>query len=189
MKKEIVINGEKIEYTSRRYRKSKNLRLAIDSYGGLTASRPWYVGERTVANFILERAEWIMEKINQARVNNSGKVFRDSKKEYSTYKEQARKIVLSRIAELNKNYQFEFSKIFVRNQKTRWGSCSSRGNLNFNYKIVFLSEKMVDYIIVHELCHLKEMNHSERFWRLVAQEVLDYKIIRKDLQKKGIELR
>jgi len=91
--------------------------------------------------------------------------------------------VLNRLGHFNQFYGFEYKRISIRNQKTRWGSCSKKGNLNFNYKLLFLSQEQADYIIVHELCHLKEMNHSKRFWNLVLESILDYKNVRKSLKK------
>ncbi|NBS67881.1 M48 family peptidase [bacterium] len=66
--------------------------------------------------------------------------------------------------------------------RTRWGSCSKRGNLNFNYRILFLPPHLADYLIVHELCHLKEFNHSPRFWALVAQGCPNYHACKKELR-------
>ncbi|NBX49499.1 M48 family peptidase, partial [bacterium] len=87
-----------------------------------------------------------------------------------------------RVAELNQHYGFSYGKISVRNQQTRWGSCSKRGNLNFNYRILFLPPHLADYLIVHELCHLKEFNHSPRFWALVAQGCPNYHACKKELR-------
>lgn len=98
------------------------------------------------------------------------------------YKEHARLLVYKRIEYFNAFYRFHFHRVAIRNQKSRWGSCSRQGNLNFNYKVVFLPEHLVDYIVVHELCHLKEMNHSPRFWNLVAQTIPDHKVRRKQLR-------
>jgi predicted metal-dependent hydrolase len=83
-------------------------------------------------------------------------------------------------------YGFKYNRVSIKNQKTRWGSCSKKGNLNFNYKIFLLSPDMRDYIIVHELCHLKELNHSRKFWTLVEEIVPDYRIARKALKKQGL---
>ena len=95
-------------------------------------------------------------------------------------------LALKKIEAFNKIYQFKYNRVSIRNQKTRWGSCSKSGNLNFNYKIALLPEKLVDYIIVHELCHLKEFNHSEKFWALVSITIPDYTIVRTELKQSGL---
>ncbi len=79
-------------------------------------------------------------------------------------------------------YGFSFKKVSVRAQKTRWGSCSKAGNLNFNYKIALLPSVIADYIIVHEICHLGAFDHSKKFWDLVALTVPGHKAIRKSLK-------
>ncbi len=101
------------------------------------------------------------------------------------YKEEARKLVRERVEFFNRIYGFKYNKIFIKNTKSRWGSCSTKRNLNFNYRIVFLPSKLADYLIAHELCHLKEFNHSKRFWGLVSLAVSDFKKLRKEL--KGVE--
>ena len=106
-------------------------------------------------------------------------------KKYKENKVKALLIIKDRIEYFNTIYNFKWNRIVIRNQKTRWGSCSKKGNLNFNYKIALLPPKSADYIIVHELCHLGEFNHSQKFWDLVAKTIPDYKEIRKDLRKNG----
>jgi predicted metal-dependent hydrolase len=98
------------------------------------------------------------------------------------YKERARKLVENKIIKFNKTYKFRYNKIAIKNQKTRWGSCSKSGNLSFNYRILSLSPEVADYLMVHELCHLREMNHSRAFWDLVARAIPDYKKLRKQLR-------
>lgn len=98
-------------------------------------------------------------------------------------KKEALILVQNRLAHFNTYYNFSYNKISIRNQKTRWGSCSTRGNLSFNVKILLLPIDMQDYLVVHELCHLKEFNHSERFWSLVAQQIPDYKEIRSAMRR------
>jgi predicted metal-dependent hydrolase len=100
---------------------------------------------------------------------------------YLTHKEKARRLVNSRLRHFNQYYNFEYKRVSIKNQKTKWGSCSNKANLNFNYRIMFLPEELIDYIVVHELCHLKELNHSKRFWALVAQTMPDYKKHKKHL--------
>jgi predicted metal-dependent hydrolase len=118
-----------------------------------------------------------------------------SQKEYLEQKENARKIVLEKLKFWQEFYRnlkiesenfsginLEFKKVFIKNIKTRWGSCSSKKNLNFSYKIVFLENEVQDYLIVHELCHLQEMNHGENFWNLVETAIPNWKILRNKLK-------
>ncbi len=107
------------------------------------------------------------------------KIPKRNPRDYSRNKERVLSLVNYKIAEWNKIYNFEFNRISIRNQKTRWGSCSRKKNLNFNYRIMYLPEKVIDYIIIHELCHLKEFNHSKNFWNLVQVALPDYKEIKK----------
>ncbi len=111
-----------------------------------------------------------------------------STKHYLTYKEKARSLVMHKLM-LYKNiykdlgHDLDYNKVAIRNQSTRWGSCSSRKNLNFNYKIIFLPEHLIEYIIAHELCHLLEMNHGSNFWKLVSLTIPDYYKYKKELCK------
>jgi predicted metal-dependent hydrolase len=102
---------------------------------------------------------------------------------YLREKEAARSLVHERIAFFNVHYKFAFGRITVRNQKTRWGSCSKKGNLNFNYRLVVIPPRLADYVIVHELCHLKEFNHGKAFWKLVAEMFPDHADARAQLRK------
>lgn len=77
---------------------------------------------------------------------------------------------------------FKVRKVSIRNQRTRWGSCSSSGALSFNYKLIQFREEIIDYVIIHELCHLREMNHSRDFWKIVSSIVPEYKSLRKELK-------
>ena len=109
-----------------------------------------------------------------------------SRKLYNLNKEAARGIITERVEHFAKHYGamhgIVVGKIAIRNQKSRWGSCSKKRNLNFNYKLVFLPPEIRDYVIVHEICHAKEFNHGHGFWSLVAETVPDYKELRKRLR-------
>ena len=104
-------------------------------------------------------------------------------KHYLKHKERARGFVQSRVEALCSEYGFSYGRIAIRNTKRSWGSCSELGNLNFSYKIIFLPEHLAEYIIVHELCHLKEFNHSPKFWAHVEVILPDHKERRKELRK------
>ena len=98
-------------------------------------------------------------------------------------REHARQLVENRLSYINKIYKFKINRVAIKNQKTRCGSCSSKGNLKFNYKIIYLKPALADYLIVHELCHLGQMNHSKKFWALVEKTVPDYRRINKELRR------
>ncbi len=106
-----------------------------------------------------------------------------ARREYLKYKEAARSLVKNRLAYFNAFYQFKIGRVAIKNSRSRWGSASKKGNLNFNYKVALLPQDMADYVIVHELCHLREFNHSPKFWALVAQTVPNWRIIRKKFKK------
>lgn len=101
-------------------------------------------------------------------------------------------LALERIRERIAFYQpkigGEFGRVTVRDQRSRWGSCSSKRNLNFNWKLILAPKQALDYVVVHELCHLHEFNHSPRFWRLVKAQMADYEIWKKWLKVHGSEL-
>jgi predicted metal-dependent hydrolase len=110
-----------------------------------------------------------------------------SRKLYMTNKEAARTLVKERVNHFMDHYglrhNISVGRIAIRNQKSRWGSCSKKGNLNFNYKLAFMPPPIRDYVIVHEICHIKEFNHGRGFWQLVSETVPDWKKLRKELRR------
>ena len=81
-----------------------------------------------------------------------------------------------------------YGRVTVRNQRTRWGSCSAKGNLNFNWRLILAPEKCLEYVVIHELCHRREFNHSARFWDLVQRQMRDYQVWKDYLKKNGAGL-
>jgi predicted metal-dependent hydrolase len=105
-----------------------------------------------------------------------------NRKHYLRLKEDARALVHARVGYFNAFYRQPVKKIFIKNTKSRWGSCSQQGNLNFNYKIILLPPAVADYLIVHELCHLAQFNHGPAFWALVARACPNYRALRSELR-------
>ena len=181
--KSIILDSEKIEYTIRKHRKAKRLKIAIACDGSCTVTLPWRLGLWNAEKFIQQNSEWVLDKMKaMKKIGQNNLLLQRNKEEYLRLKKNSRDFAIKKLEKLNEFYGFEYKKVFIRNQKSRWGSCSSRRNLNFNYKIMFLPERHADYIIVHELCHLKEFNHSQRFWSLVSQALPEYKEIKKQLK-------
>lgn len=181
--KEINLAGKMVEYTLRPSNRARNLRLTINLDGELVVTKPWLVSTRQAEKFIQQKADWILKKmVTMKKRGNNSLLANISAADYLRYKEQARALATQKVAEFNQQYGHDYSRIFIRNQKTRWGSCSAKKNLNYNFRIALLPEKLVDYIIVHELCHLRELNHSPRFWSLVEKAIPYYKEARKELR-------
>ena len=99
------------------------------------------------------------------------------------YRKKAEEVIRDRLDHFNVHYGFRFYRVAFRDQKSRWGSCSRAGNLNFNWRLIMAPIEVIDFVVAHELCHLKEMNHSRRFWALVEQTVPNHKVARKWLKE------
>lgn len=109
----------------------------------------------------------------------------DDKNIYETWlRISAKEYIPERVFYLANAYGFNVSRVTIRNQKTRWGSCTSKGSLSFNMHLMSFTADVIDYVIIHELCHLKYMNHSKSFWELVASFIPDYKEKRKILKER-----
>ena len=187
MEKSIDLLGNRIEYTLAVSNRARRMRISIFSDGRVVATIPRRISASLIEPFFVEKSEWILKKLDYfkkfpAPVLNK----QEEKKNFARYREHALRLAQERIDYFNAYYGFAVNAVYIRNQKTRWGSCSKKGNLNFNYKIVFLPPHMSDYIIVHELCHLQELNHSKDFWNLVARKVPNHREIRKELKISGM---
>lgn len=171
-----------IVYTMRKSSRARYMRLAVYAGGGLVVVAPTRVPLQTVEQFIAKKADWILRTVARMSKFKEPILGRGGKREYLAHKDTAFALAHSRLAHFNQTYGFAVGKVSIRNQKTRWGSCSKKGNLNFNYKIALLPAHLCDYIIVHELCHLKEFNHGKKFWALMEQSLPNYVQLRRELK-------
>lgn len=127
---------------------------------------------------------WIVKRVRRVKVARRLRHrATPGAKHYQAHKERARILVHERLVHWNQFYSFEYKRVAIRNQRSRWGSCSTNKNLNFNYKLVFLPIELVDYVIVHELCHLKHFNHGAEFWATVAEQIPNYKVHKEKLHE------
>ena len=188
MERKIILQNTKITYTLRKSRRARRMRLVVYCDGTIVVTTPFGLKETIAEKFIQEKSDWLFSKISFFKQFKGKAIARYSQEDYLKHKDSARKFAMERVDHFNTTYKFKFNRINIKNQKTRWGSCSNKGNLNFNYKIVLLPERLADYIIVHELCHLKELNHSKKFWNLVAKAMPDYPQIKDELNKGGMYL-
>lgn len=185
MKRKIFLHNQEIEYRLRKSKRAKRMRIAVYCDSIVVVTLPYGIKENIVEKYLSAKAAWLLDKISYFKKYGELIFIKGNKIEYRKNKETALNFAEERVNYFNKIYKLKFNKITIKRQKTRWGSCSKKGNLNFNYKILFLPEAMADYIIVHELCHLQEFNHSRKFWNLVAQAAPSYLEIKRELRTRN----
>lgn len=173
-------------YTIHYSQRSRRIRLKVDVQGSVSVTAPTHVSRSVIDKFVDQHARWIQHAKKQMRTR-SVQLPGGTQDTFHRYRARAKKVIAERVRALNIPYQFSYQRISVRNTKTRWGSCSSRGVLSFHYRLLFLPEPLRDYVIVHELCHLKEMNHSRRFWQLVAATIPEYRERRQALRQYTVQ--
>lgn len=175
-------------YEIRESPRAKNVRITVDAHGQVVVTKPIRVPLRTVELFVEEKQEWIEQTLQKASRRRGGLPLlplprpRKGSKAYNEARKEARALVAERLQFFNTTYRTSYGNISIRNQKTRWGSCSSKNNLSFNYRITFLPPSLADYIIVHELCHTIEHNHSPRFWAQVERTLPHHHELRKEIR-------
>lgn len=176
------IAGLPVVVSYRKVKGAKGIRIALSSGEKATVTGSLYVSFRSLEQFFTTQQEWVQKKVLHFR-KYPNKTHKLSPKDYQNKKEAARKLVHQKLTQWNERYQFSWKRVAIRNQSTRWGSCSSAGTLSFHAAIVDLPEDLQDYLIVHELCHIRAMNHSEKFWQLVQQSLPLAKQLDKQLKK------
>ena len=189
--KKIILKNKNFEkkffYSLKESKKSKKIKMQIVDKENIVIILPkktflnsFSLNIFSPENFIEKNKNWIFK--NSEKFSKNKKIPL-SINNWKNKKLEFLEIAKERVEFFNDFYNFKYKNIFVKDTKSRWGSCSSVGNLNFNYRIFLLKPEERDYVIVHELCHLKEMNHSGKFWDLVEKKSPEYKNIRRDLKK------
>ena len=165
----------------------KSCSITVERDGTVTIRAPFFMSERKINKIIDERKEWIEKAQNKlaSRAERLNSLTPITKDEIDSLKAAAKPIIEEKVRHFADKIGVEYGKITIRNQRTRYGSCSAKGNLNFNCLIMLMPNEIIDYVIVHELCHIKEMNHSRRFWNEVESVLPDYKERRKWLKQNG----
>lgn len=152
----------------------KTLALEISRDGLLKVRAPYKVSREEIQNFVKSKESWIFKHLKRIEETKADQPDPLSAEEIEKLAQKALQVLPEKVENYARMIGVTYGRITIRNQKTRWGSCSSKGNLNFNCQLMRLPEELQDYVVVHELCHRKEMNHSPNFWKEVKNIMPDY---------------
>lgn len=163
----------------------KTIAIQILPDGEVVVRCPRRMPADEISRFVESKASWIKKHLSQRIPTETEKL---TPREIEVLREKARVLITERVQYFAPRIGVTYGSITIRTQRTRWGSCSSKGNLNFNCLLAMVPPEVLDYVVVHELCHRIEMNHSSRFWSQVESVLPDYKIRRKWLKDNGNKL-
>lgn len=186
---EVPILG-KMEKVEVRRSSRETISMEVDRRGELIVRVPYRLAEKRIQSFLIEKHEWIDEHVALVRERNKALV-KDgvfSEEELKEIRKRAAEDLKPRLAGWAKVMGVSYSGVSIRFQKSRWGSCSSKGNISLNGLLVLMREEVRDYTIVHELCHRKQMNHSPLFWKEVEKVLPDYRQRKFELKQEGAGL-
>ena len=164
----------------------KTVSLEIKPDGSILVRAPRRLSDRAIREFVASKEHWLREKLRKYENRPSIPPLTDA--ELNTLKKQAKADLTARAARFAPVVGVNYNRVTIRSQKTRWGSCSQEGNLNFNCLLMLAPGEVRDYVVIHELCHRKEMNHSPRFWAEVARICPQYDTHRRWLKDNGSAL-
>ena len=168
----------------------KTLAVEIKSDGQIIVRAPYRMPKKEIDRFVLEKADWIEKHLNTVKKRQAARpqTKRLTSDEIRELADKALIDIPERVRHYAPYVGVTYGRITIRNQKTRWGSCSAKGNLNFNCLLMLAPPEVRDYVVVHELCLRLEMNHSTRFWAQVEKVLPDYRIHKKWLKDHGAEI-
>ena len=161
----------------------KTMSLEITAAGNVVVRCPRRMPQREIARFVEEKRPWLERHLEKLARQPRLPVL--TPEELRALAKQAARDLPERTAYFARLLNVTYGRITIRSQRTRWGSCSAAGNLNFNCLLMLTPPEIQDYVVVHELCHRKELNHSARFWNLVEEVLPDYRTRRQWLKDHG----
>ena len=165
----------------------KTIAVEVRQDGSVLVRAPRNCPQSRIDTFLKEKQAWVLAKVEEQKEKeaDSMKIQPLSEAEQRLYRDKARDIFEQKVSYYARMMGVSYGRIAIRDQKTRWGSCSGEGNMNFNWRLIFAPAGVLDYVVVHELAHRKEMNHSPRFWRVVEDTMPEYRKYQKWLKENG----
>lgn len=166
----------------------KSIGIEIKSDLSVIVRTPYFLSDNAIKKVVFEKETWIDKKIEQIKNKSSLSLPTFTQKEIEELREQTKTLITPKAEYYAKILNVNFNKLSVKKQTSVWGSCSAKQNINFNLLLCLCPDQVIDYIVVHELCHLKELNHSKRFWNEVENLLPNYKSARLWLKANGSAL-
>jgi predicted metal-dependent hydrolase len=163
--------------------KRKTVSITVKSDGQVIVRAPLLASTRRINEFVESKEDWINKNVKRVLENPAPKPVEFTPEEKKRLVKQARILITQRVEYYAPIVGVSYNRIAIKDAKTRWGSCSRDGNLNFSFRLVLKPLELLDYVVVHELCHRIHMNHSKEFWQEVERILPDYKDRRKRLNK------
>jgi predicted metal-dependent hydrolase len=165
-----------------RSKRAKHINISVKPFKGLRVAVPYGVSFKKAKQVAQSKRSWIRKHLDKMKqVEKEHDAF--TKNSIKIDRVEARKKLVDRLNELSEQHAFSFNKVFIRNQKTRWGSCSAKNNISLNMKLVRLPDEMIDYVLIHELVHTRIKNHANGFWAELNRLVGDAKGMSKRLNE------
>ena len=166
-----------------RSRRAKHICLSVRPFKGVRIAVPWNVSYKEALAVAQEKVDWLAEHLKRAaQVEEEANGYNHM---IPINRVVARNVIVDRLEELARRNGFTYNKVFVRNQKTRWGSCSADNNINLNVNLIRLPAELMDYTILHELVHTRIKDHSTRFWKELGKYVADPGKVDQELNQYG----
>ena len=159
----------------------KTVENQVDKNGEVLVRAPWFALKNKIDKIVSEKEPWIAK--TRKKVFNREKPILLSQEEAMKLRKYAYEYFPKRLPELSERFGFSYNKIRITSARTRYGSCSSKNNISLSYFLAFYSQEAIDYVMVHELCHTKEHNHSKRFYSLLESCLPDWKERKKLLER------
>jgi len=169
-----------------RSKRAKHISISVRS-NAVRVAVPKSISFKQAHKFALTKTNWIkkhLQKLEDLKSNYKSPIHDLSLINRNT----AKAALVHKLESLARKHGFEYNRVFIKNQRTLWGSCSHKNNINLNYKLYILPDELQEYVILHELVHLKIKNHSKNFWNELSRYCPDYKKIKKELKHYRIEL-
>lgn len=166
----------------RTHPRARRLSIRVQPGGRTLVTVPRGVSWRAVERFMRAQTDWVARTVEAMRRHAPRASRADERQAYLRHKEAARRFAYAAIARFAPAYGVSVKAVSIRDQRTRWGSCSRDGRLSFNYRLAVLPPRLAEYVVVHELCHLLAFDHSPRFWALVARAIPEHRALRKALR-------